>query len=107
MEVAGNLWAEYLTALYWALTTLTTVGYGDITPTSDGERVYAAIAMIVGGSFYGFVVGAITSIVSDSDLNASAYHERVDLVAAWLNHNRRLPMELKRVLRRYFKARLG
>jgi len=106
-NVGGKLWSEYLTALYWALTTLTTVGYGDITPTSDGERGYAAIAMIIGGSFYGFVVGAITSVVSDSDLNASAYHERVDLVAAWLNHHNKLPMEMKRILRRYFKAYLS
>ena len=66
------------------MTTLTTVGYGDITPTNQTERLYATFMMIIGASFYGFVVGAISSVVSSSDLNASVYIERMDLISAWL-----------------------
>ena len=32
----------------------------------------------------GYVVGAITSFVSNSDLNAAAYYDRMDLLHAWL-----------------------
>ena len=42
---------RYLAALYWAMSTMTTVGYGDITPESDGERAYAMVGMVIGGGF--------------------------------------------------------
>ena len=44
---------EYLVCWYWALMTLTSVGYGDICPESDLGRIYAIFAMIIGGAFYG------------------------------------------------------
>ena len=38
-----------LGAMYFVITTMTTVGYGDVTPTSDTERAIAIISMIIGG----------------------------------------------------------
>ena len=38
--VDADVWTQYLYSVYWALTTLTTVGYGDITPTNNEERLY-------------------------------------------------------------------
>jgi CRP-like cAMP-binding protein len=105
-DVGGRIWNEYLAAWYWSMTTLTTVGYGDITPSSDGERAYTILAMVVGGGFYGYVVGTITSMVSNADLNASAYYDRMELIHAWLTHHK-LPLPMKRTLRRYFKVYLS
>merc|ERR1712232_210852 len=104
-DVGGSATREYLAALYWAMTTLTTVGYGDITPSSDAERAYTMLAMVVGGSFYGYIVGTITSMVSINDLNSSAYWERMDLIQAWMDHHR-LPADMRRLLRRYFERYL-
>merc|ERR1719272_1695034 len=96
-DVGGRFWPEYVSAIYWAMTTLTTVGYGDIVPTTDGERLFATLSMMVGGAFYGYVVGAINSMVSNSDLNSSAFHGRMDLIYAWMNHHR-FPNVMKRTL---------
>lgn len=101
-DVGGHMWSEYLSAVYWAMTTLTTVGYGDITPSSDGERAFVTVSMVVGGAFYGYVVGAITSLVQNSDINLSAYYDRMDHLQAWMFHHR-LPTDVKRTIRRYFK----
>ena len=67
-DVSLSVPREYLAAVYWATTTLTTVGYGDITPQSDLERFFTIVAMVVGGGFYGYIIGSITSMVASFDL---------------------------------------
>ena len=70
---------QYLAALYWAMSTMTTVGYGDITPQSDAERAYCMVGMVVGGGFYGYVIGIIATLVAVSDANARASEDGVDV----------------------------
>jgi voltage-gated potassium channel len=100
---SGHVWDEYLLAWYWAMTTLTTTGYGDITPSSPREILFCVLAMVIGGFFYGYVVGTIASMVAKSDLNKSAFYDRMEFVHAWLAHHS-LPNEMRRRLRRYFRA---
>ena len=45
--------SEYIAALYWSITTMTTVGFGDVTPQSDSERVFCIFSMVLTGGFYG------------------------------------------------------
>jgi len=98
---------RYLAAMYWAMTTLSTVGYGDITPKTDSERAYAMVAMIIGGALYGYVIGSVTSIVTDMDLNARAFHERMELIQSWLDRHDEIPKLLRRRLRKHFKRTLA
>lgn len=48
-------------ALWWSLQTATTVGYGDVTPTTPVGRVVAAFVMLDGIAFLAVVTAAITS----------------------------------------------
>ena len=40
--------ANIITAIYWATTTITTVGFGDVVFTSQGGRLFSIIIQIVG-----------------------------------------------------------
>ena len=51
-------WAE---SFYFSVATLTTVGYGDIHPTTDHSRIFTAIYILVG---VGIVIAALTSVGS-------------------------------------------
>jgi voltage-gated potassium channel len=53
-----NVWK----GMWWALQTVTTVGYGDVTPTETSGRIVAAFIMLEGVAFLSIVVAAITSI---------------------------------------------
>lgn len=52
----ASLRAQYVASLYFVIVTLSTVGYGDIYPTNDFERIYAMIMMIVGAVFFATLV---------------------------------------------------
>ena len=47
--------------LWWAIQTVTTVGYGDLVPTSVAGRLVAALVMVVGIGFLTVITAAITS----------------------------------------------
>ena len=49
------------TAVWWALQTITTVGYGDVVPTTAAGRVVGAIEMALGVSFIAFLTAMVTS----------------------------------------------
>jgi voltage-gated potassium channel len=44
--------------VWWAITTVTTVGYGDFTPKTDGGRAIAIVVMIVGIGFVAVITAA-------------------------------------------------
>ena len=48
---------QYITAMYWAFQTLTTVGYGDVYGKTTLERVYCCLWMIFGVAFYSLTIG--------------------------------------------------
>jgi hyperpolarization activated cyclic nucleotide-gated potassium channel 1 len=58
---------QYIAAMYWAVTTVSSVGYGDIVGTTDMERVVSIIWMILGIGFYSFAIGALSSVLTILD----------------------------------------
>ncbi len=52
---------DFLDALYWATTALTTVGYGDIIPVNDAGKVISMISSLVGLAIVALPSGVITA----------------------------------------------
>jgi hypothetical protein len=52
---------------YYALTTLSTVGYGDYYPISRNEKVVGCILMLVGITFFAQIIGSFIEIIQNYD----------------------------------------
>ena len=59
------MFEDFFDALYWATTTLTTVGYGDIYPSSDLGRVISMFSAIFGVAVIALPSGVITASYLD------------------------------------------
>lgn len=66
-------------AMWWAFVTLTTVGYGDVTPITAGGRIFGAMITVVGIGMVALPTSILASGYSQQlDLSARRYKERAD-----------------------------
>lgn len=91
---------RYVNALYWAMATLTTVGYGDVDTSGTVLRLYAIGVMILGVGAYAFLIGNIASLLSSMDPLRAAHDERRTRIGAFMRY-RRLPPSLQARVYRY------
>ena len=75
-------------SIYWALQTLTTVGYGDITPRSVYEKIAGLIWMIIGVGFYSFTIGNLASIFNSIDIKAAHLQQKLAVLAEFSRRNK-------------------
>jgi hyperpolarization activated cyclic nucleotide-gated potassium channel 1 len=93
---------QYIAAVYWAVTTVSSVGYGDIVGTTDMERVVSIIWMILGIGFYSFAIGSLSSVLTVLDNRNNELQVKLNAVEqmARVTH---MPPDLKRRLRKSLK----
>ncbi len=53
--------------MWWSTVTITTVGYGDISPATPAGRVVAVVLMVIGVGVFGYVAGAMSSAMFDEE----------------------------------------
>ncbi|GMH84089.1 hypothetical protein TL16_g09811 [Triparma laevis f. inornata] len=97
-----DIGSRYLVALYWAFTTMTTVGYGDVTPATDGERIYASLIMIMGATVFGYIVGSVSGLASNPHGALARENERISTLTNYLEEQ-----NIKPALRRMAREQLS
>lgn len=71
-------------AIWWAIVTMTTVGYGDVYPVTGEGRIAAGILMILGIAFFSFLTATLTASIASDEAPATteALAVRLENIAA-------------------------
>lgn len=97
-----NTTTQYLHSLYWSITTLTTVGYGDITPQNNVELIFTFTVMFLGVSLYAFIIGNVAAIISNLDASKNRFRDKLGQVQSYMGE-RKIPRNLQKNVLDYYQ----
>ena len=84
--------------MYWAVATILTVGYGDISGKTSLERVVSILWMLIGIAFYAFTIGLITSVLDRIDTRESHLNSKLETVDLFCTEAK-INLDLKKKVR--------
>jgi voltage-gated potassium channel len=99
----GGPGIAYLRSLYWTVTTVATIGYGDITPDRNNpvQLIYTIVTELIGVGMFGFIIGNISTMIANLDLAKTQHRAKLEEVSAYLKE-RSIPRELRKRISDYY-----
>jgi len=101
---------NYIKSLYYTITTLTSVGYGDIVPNGNAEMLFNILLQLTGVGLIAFLVGSVVGLFTKRNPAEQRFTENMDKLRA-LIHYHDIPSELEKRISDYFtyewKQKLG
>jgi voltage-gated potassium channel len=94
---------KYMWSAYFAITLITTVGFGDVTPQNTPECVTAICGIFLGSMFWAYAVSFLMNVVSRMDPHRGQFETNVDEVQAMMDDHQ-IPAALQHDIRGYFMA---
>eukprot|EP01135_Chromosphaera_perkinsii_P005719 Nk52_evm19s359 gene=Nk52_evmTU19s359 len=95
---------QFIKSIYFSITTMTAVGYGDIVPQSVKEEILASFTMIMGVLTFSFVLATIASTISNTDVHRTAFRHQVSIINQYLT-TQNTPPELIQLINDYYTHR--
>ena len=92
----------YLFSFYWAITTLTTVGYGDITAKTHSEIAISIFAELAGTLCFSVVMGTVSAMVTRKEVLTEAHEKHMLALKEYLEA-KRVPADLRKSVKHFME----
>jgi len=92
---------KYMAALYWAIMTITSIGYGDIAATNTYEQAWCTFLMLFGGMIWGAVIATFCGVIANLDPAGTEFRKTMDDLNTFMALQG-LPKDMRIELRQYF-----
>ncbi|XP_073181941.1 voltage-gated delayed rectifier potassium channel KCNH4 isoform X4 [Lepidochelys kempii] len=95
--------STYIASLYFTLSSLTSVGFGNVCANTDAEKIFSICTMLIGALMHAVVFGNVTAIIQRMYSRRSLYHTRMKDLKDFIRVHR-LPQPLKQRMLEYFQT---
>ncbi|XP_065870572.1 potassium channel AKT2/3 [Euphorbia lathyris] len=89
-----SLWIRYISAMYWSITTMTTVGYGDMHAVNTMEMIFIIFYMLFNLGLTAYLIGNMTNLVVEGTRRTMEFRNSIEAASNFVRRNR-LPPRLK------------
>ncbi|VDN06739.1 unnamed protein product [Thelazia callipaeda] len=97
-----SLKSRYVTSLYFTLSTITSIGFGNVSATTDSEKIFTIIMMILGSLMYASVFGNVSAIIQRLYSGTARYHTEMSRLREFIRFHQ-IPNPLRQRLEEYFQ----
>ncbi|GLT26115.1 hypothetical protein SLA2020_012020 [Shorea laevis] len=89
-----SVWNRYVTSIYWSITTLTTVGYGDLHPVNLREMIFDIFYMFFNLGLTAYLIGNMTNLVVHGTSRTRRFRDTIQAASSFAQRNQ-LPPRLQ------------
>uniref|UniRef100_A0A3Q2WGR6 Ion transport domain-containing protein n=1 Tax=Haplochromis burtoni TaxID=8153 RepID=A0A3Q2WGR6_HAPBU len=93
---------KYVTALYFTLSSLTSVGFGNVSPNTNSEKMFSICVMVIGSLMYASIFGNVSAIIQRLYTGTTRYHTQMLRVKEFIRFHQ-IPGSLRQRLEEYFQ----
>ncbi len=94
---------QYIRSLYWCITTIATIGYGDYFPNHEVniQILYTIVVQIFGVGMYGYIIGNISTLVANLDIARANYQKKMEEIDDYMR-SKDMPKTLQGRVKDYY-----
>ncbi|XP_067285586.1 potassium voltage-gated channel subfamily H member 6 [Pseudorasbora parva] len=93
---------KYITALYFTFSSLTSVGFGNVSPNTNSEKMFSICVMLIGSLMYASIFGNVSAIIQRLYSGTTRYHTQLLRVKEFIRFHQ-IPEGLRQKLEEYFQ----